>query len=91
MPNERETKFAEFARLLYDDFLQLARDDETSINDMLTPDYTEQWRIKVEQLIAKRTYDLVAHALTYVPRYAGIDPEIVLETIPDLTALPPLD
>lgn len=56
----RDTQFlGGFAKLLYEDFLQLGRDDESSINEILAPDYPEKWRAKVEQLIAQRGYDFL--------------------------------
>lgn len=72
---ERDTHFQGFAKLLYDDFLQLAREDTS---DMLAPDYGETWRMKVEHLIAERAYDLMEHIMLYAPAVP----------VPDMTEWP---
>ena len=83
--NERDTHFQGFAHLLYEDFLQLAREDESSINEMLDPNYSENWRLKVEQLIAQRAYDLAWEIYNLAP---VTEYEWRMSEIPDFTEWP---
>ncbi len=90
MNEERDTHFRGFAKLLYDDFLQLAREDTSSIGEIAAPDYVEKWRMKVEQLIAERAYDLVLHTVWNI---APVDLERlfmkeVAAKVPDFTEWP---
>lgn len=91
--NPRETQFAGFAKLLYEDFLRQAESD--TLQETLVPDYADKWRMKTEQIIARRAYDLVEHVIQ--SRLQGIellmrlDREWVAEqvqSIPDLTEWP---
>ncbi len=82
--NERDTHFAGFAKLLWDEFEDLGH--------RLPPDFNftpENWAWEVQQLVARRVYDLVMHTLfhsidSFDPNY---DYEL-LEGIPDLTTWP---
>lgn len=92
--SERDTHFLGFAKLLYEDFVQLARDDESKINEVLAPTYPENWRMKVERFIAQRGYDLVYHAFitasTVGLEHANLRVNIAetIEDVPDLTEWP---
>jgi len=63
MSEKRDIHFQNFAKLLYEDFLQLRREDESSIKEMLGSDYPEKWRAKVEQRIAQRAFDFADHVI----------------------------
>ena len=89
MSQERDTHFAGFAHLLYEDFLQLRREDESSIKEMMGSDYPERWQKRVEQHIAQRGYDLVKYVLYQLGNCpGGLSKEKALEFAPDLTEWP---
>lgn len=82
--DERETKFAGFARLLMNELL----------GDAGYIDIHKFWDSEevavYEQIIAQRAYDLVTHTIdsTFVNLSTGDDRAGALEAVPDLTEWP---
>lgn len=92
--NERDTKFLGFARLLYEDFQQLLREDDSDINEILDDaTYPDRWRAKAELLIAQRAYDFAFYLYSLIPylinTYLDLETlEEVMPHIPDITEWP---
>ena len=83
---ERDTHFAGFARLLWDEFENLGHRLPLDFN--FTPD---NWTREVQKIIARRAYDLMAHAIEYIKPEVYEGHSATWESagdIPDMTTWP---
>lgn len=81
--NARDTQFAGFSRLLWDEVRNLQRRQFNSLNDGLVHLSTE-WDEETARLIAQRAYDFACHIATHTVLTAHGD----MSKIPDMTTLP---
>ncbi len=89
---ERDTHFAGFAKLLWDELVRANSHGYIDVNiddDPIDPtDYLT--------LIARRAYDLAIYLYEFVPQLKAMYPDVltvqdVIKYIPDLTSWPPIE
>jgi hypothetical protein len=90
MSEKRDTQFAGFADLLFDDLIASDAANEVGADLYWGPKYVKE----VQTIFARRAFDLVKHVLGFVPQLlnAEIGPEVTVDevagVIPDLTNWP---
>jgi len=83
----RDTQFAGFAKLLWEELLELRGRGYIDVaNDMMD----EEWNAEYRQIIARRAYDLVGHALENIDPndLDRLSPDERVLKMPDLTEWP---
>ncbi len=95
MSTERDTHFAGFAQLLWDelkpdlqlDYLAGSLQDSWALVNEFEPLDLPALEERAKLLIAERAYDLVIHVLNHVPLCFPLGAS--MQPVPDLTTLPP--